>query len=55
MANEVERGFYNAGLFCSLFGQIISLITSNDVCVGSKFADGGIVVGSFLAYLLFGL
>ena len=47
MADEVERGFYNAGLFCSLFGQFISLVISNDVCVGSDFADGDIVVGGF--------
>ena len=39
MANEVERGFYNAGLFCSLFGQFINLVVSNDVCVGFDFVD----------------
>jgi hypothetical protein len=38
MANEVERGFYNAGLFSSLFGQFFSLIISNDVCMGSVWA-----------------
>ena len=47
MADVVERGFYNAGLFYSLFGQFISLVISNDVCVGSDFADGDIVVGVF--------
>ena len=47
MANEVERGFYDAKLFCSFFGQFISFAISNDVCVGSDFADGNIVVGCF--------
>ena len=32
------------GLLCSLFGQFISLVISNDLCVGSDFADGDIVV-----------
>ena len=44
MANEVERGFYNVRLFYSLFGQFISLVISNDVCMGFDFADGDIVV-----------
>ena len=44
MVNEVEKGFYNAGLFYSLFGQFISLAVSNDVCVGSDLAYGDIVV-----------
>lgn len=47
MANEVERGFYNAGLFCSLFGQFISLVILNNVCMGSDFADSDIVAGCF--------
>ena len=47
MADEVERGLYNTGLFCSLFDQFINLIISNDVCVGSDFADGDIVVKGF--------
>ena len=46
MSDKVERGLYNAGLFCSLFGQFISLIISNDVCVGFDFAEGDIMVGS---------
>jgi len=33
MVDKVERGFYNAGLFSSLFGQFINLIISNNVCV----------------------
>ena len=45
MADKVERGFYNARLLCSLFGQFISLVISNDDCVGSNFADGYIMVG----------
>ena len=45
MANEVERGFYNAGLFYSVFGQFSSLVISNNVCVGCNFADCDIVVG----------
>lgn len=47
MPNEVERGFHNAGLFSSLFGQFFSLIISNGVCMGSNFEDGDIVVASF--------
>ena len=47
MADEVGRGFYNARLFCSLFGQFISLVISNVVCVGLGFADGDIVVRGF--------
>ena len=45
MANEVERGFYNAGLLCSLFGQFINLVILNDVCMGFDFADDDIVAG----------
>jgi hypothetical protein len=47
MANEMERGFYNAGLYYSLFGQFISLDIFNGVCVGSDFMDGEVVVGCF--------
>ena len=47
IVDEVERGFYNAVLYCSLFGQFTSLIIANNVCVGSDFADGEIVVRSF--------
>ena len=47
MGDEVEWGFSNAGLLCSLFGQFISIIVSNDVCVGSNFAVGDIVVEDF--------
>ena len=47
MANEVERGFYNAGLFYSLFGQFINLVIFNGVCVGSDCTDGDIVMGRF--------
>ena len=47
MANEVERGFYNAALFSSLLGQFIILIVSNDVCVSFDFADGDVVVAGF--------
>ena len=47
MAVEVERGFYNAGSFYSLFGQFINGIISNDVCVGSNFADDDIMMGDF--------
>ena len=47
MADAVERGFYNAGLFCSMFSQFISHVISNNVCVGSDFADRDIVVGCF--------
>ena len=47
VADEVERGFYNVGLLCSLFGQFINLVISNDVCVGFDFADGNIVVEGF--------
>lgn len=43
----MERGFYNVGLLCSLFGQFFNLIMSIDVCVGSDFADVDIVVGGF--------
>ena len=43
MADEVERGFYNARSFYSLFGQFTSLVISNDVCAGSDFADGDIL------------
>jgi hypothetical protein len=34
MDNEVEKGFHNAGLLCSLFGHFINLVISNNVCVG---------------------
>ena len=44
MADEVERVDQNAGLFCSLFGQFMSLVISSDVCVSSNFADGDIVI-----------
>jgi hypothetical protein len=54
MANEMEKGSYNVGLLCSLFGQFINLIISNDVCVASDFAYCDIVLRS-LAYILFGL
>jgi hypothetical protein len=40
MADEVKRSFCNAWYFCSLFGQFISLVVSNDVCVSSDVADG---------------
>jgi hypothetical protein len=43
MVDEVERGCYNEWLFCSLFGQCISLIISDDVCVGFDFGDVRIV------------
>ena len=51
-ADEVERGFYNASLFCSLFGQLINLVISNDVCVGFDFVDGDIVVGVFCIFII---
>ena len=41
MADEVERGFNNAGLFCSFVWHF------NDVCVGFYFADDDMVVGGF--------
>ena len=47
MANEVKRIFYNVELFLYLFGQFINLIVSNNICVGSNFADGDIVVEFF--------
>ena len=47
MVDEMERGFCNAGLFSSLFGQFINLTVTNNVCVGSNFVDGNIVVGGF--------
>ena len=43
MANEVERGSTMWGCVCSL----LSLVIFNDVCVGSDFMDGDIVVGAF--------
>jgi hypothetical protein len=39
MVDEVEMGLYNMGFSCSLFGHIIGLVISNDVCVGFDFAD----------------
>ena len=39
-----EKGFLQCGLFHSSFDQFIILFISNDVCVGSDFADGDIVV-----------
>ena len=45
MVDEVERGFYNAGFLCFLFGQFNNLVISNDVCVGFEFVDDDIVVG----------
>ena len=51
MTNEVERAFYNARLLCSLFGKFISLVISNDVCVGSNFADGDIVVAIIICVM----
>ena len=47
MADEVERGFYNATLLWSLFGQFNNLVVCNDVCVGYNFVDSDIVVGGF--------
>ena len=41
------KGFYTASLLYSLFGQVISLVISNDVCVGFDFANDDIVVGDF--------
>ena len=46
MAYWVER-CYNAGLFYSLLGRFISLVMSNDVCMGPDFVDGDIMVGGF--------
>jgi hypothetical protein len=47
MVNEVERGIYNVGFFCFLYGQFINLVICNDACVGSDFVDDNIVVRSF--------
>ena len=47
MADEVEKGYYNMGRFYSLFRQFISLVISNDDCMGSDFADDDIVAGYF--------
>ena len=47
MVDEVERGFHNVGLFCSLFGQFINLIVFNNVCVGFDFVDSDIMVRGF--------
>ena len=45
MVDEVERGYYNEWLLCSLFGQFLSLVISNNVCVGTDLTNGDIVVG----------
>ena len=47
MADEVERGFYNAGLLYSLFGHFINLVVPNNVCVSFDFADDDILVEVF--------
>ena len=38
MVDEVEMSFYDMGFLCSLFGHIIGLVISNDVCVGFDHA-----------------
>ena len=43
-AEEIQRGFNNVELLCSLFGQFINLVVSYDVCVDFDFADGDIIV-----------
>ena len=47
MVVKVAKNFYNVRSFCSLFGQFINLVVSNDVCAGYDFGDGDIVVGGF--------
>ena len=53
MANMVSdgqcggKGSYNVGLLCSLFGQFVSLIIFDDVCVGTDIVGGDIVVRGF--------
>jgi hypothetical protein len=46
MSDEVERDFNNVGLLCSLSTHFINLVISDNVCVGSNFLDGDIVVES---------
>ena len=47
MADEVERGVQDAGLFHPLFDQFINLVISNDVCVSFNFVDGDIMMRAF--------
>ena len=58
MADEVERSFYSAWLFCSLLGHFHSLVISNDVCVAFEFVDGNgepilvVILGGWVSYVV---
>lgn len=44
VTNEIEGGDHDTWFFCSFFGEFFSFIIACDICEGSNFTDGVVVV-----------